>query len=278
MNGVYMAAIRKSVIAGSWYPGNPVQLKDTIKNYLDLVEDVNIPGEVVGLIVPHAGYMYSGRVAAHAYKLVVGKRYDAVVVIGPSHRVAFAGVSIWEEGGYQTPLGIVEVDASLARDIKKFSNTVEIFPAAHLQEHFLEIQLPFLQVVLGDVPFVPLVMGDQRLAVCRDLCAALDQACRNRKVLIIASSDLSHFHNYAQASRLDSLVLKFLEDGDYLNLLNSLDDNTCEACGGGPMATTMMASRHLGADKRQVLKYMNSGDVTQDKSSVVGYAAAVFYK
>lgn len=273
-----MEAIRKSVISGSWYPGNPIRLKTDIKKYLDSVPDLNIAGEIVGLIAPHAGYTYSGQVAAYAYKLVIGKKYDAVVMIGPSHRVAFPGVSVWDEGGFETPLGIVPIASSLARNIKRNSKTVEIFPSAHLQEHSLEIQLPFLQMALGDIQFVPLVMGDQRLNTCIDLSDAVYEACRDRKVLIIGSSDLSHFHNYSQASKLDSQALKFLQDGDFSNLLNGLDNETCEACGGGPMAVLMMVAHKLGAEKRQVLKYMNSGDITGDKSSVVGYAAAAYYK
>jgi MEMO1 family protein len=273
-----MNTIRKSAIAGSWYPGKSSTLKRDIEKYFGSVKDLNLTGEIVGLVAPHAGYIYSGQVAAYAYKLVLGKRYDAVVIVGPSHRAAFHGVSILGEGGYETPLGVVPIDKHLARDIKKFSKTVDIIPAAHLQEHSLEIQLPFLQVALGEFSFVPLVMGDQNADTCYDLAEAIYSAAQNRKILIVGSSDLSHFHNYTTASQLDAIVIKHLQDGDASGLLKSLDREICEACGGGPIAVTMLVAKRLGAGNSQLLKYSNSGDVTGDKSSVVGYASAAFYK
>jgi MEMO1 family protein len=273
-----MEAIRKSAIAGSWYPGKPSVLRRDIEKFFDLVPDLNPAGEVVGLIAPHAGYIYSGQVAAYAYKLVIGKKYDAVIVIGPSHRVAFHGVSIFSEGGYETPLGIVPVNQSLARAIEKFSSTVETIPSAHNHEHSLEIQLPFLQVALGDFSFVPLMMGDQDARTCFDLAEGLYQATEGRKILIVGSSDLSHFHDYSTASKMDSIVLEHMQNQDASGLLQSLEDERCEACGGGPMAVTMSVAEKLGALKPRVLKYANSGDVTGDRNSVVGYAAAAYFR
>jgi AmmeMemoRadiSam system protein B len=164
-----MNALKKSVIAGSWYPGAPSILRRDIENYFNSVPDLELEGEVVGLIAPHAGYTYSGQVAANAYNLVRGKKYDAVIVVGPSHRVAFHGVSIFSTGGYETPLGIVPVAEELAKKIKILSKTVVDIPEAHLQEHSVEIQLPFLQVALGDFSFIPLVMGDQGANTCQEL-------------------------------------------------------------------------------------------------------------
>jgi MEMO1 family protein len=273
-----METIRKSAIAGSWYPGKPSVLKQDIEKYFASVPDTDLAGEIAGLIAPHAGYIYSGPVAAHAYKLVIGEKYDAVVVVGPSHRVAFRGVSVWDEGGYETPLGIIPVDGSLARDIKKFGSTVDMIPAAHTQEHSLEIQLPFLQVALGKFSFVPLVMGDQGAQTCSDLASAIYQAAPGRKILIVGSSDLSHFHDYRTASQMDAVVLNYVREGNASGLLRCLESDECEACGGGPMAVTMLVAEKLGAINRKILKYANSGDVTGDKNSVVGYAAAVYYK
>jgi len=272
-----METIRKSVIAGSWYPGKSYVLRKDIEDYFSQAADAEVKGEIVGLVAPHAGYVYSGQVAAYAYKLVRGKKYDAVVVVGPSHRVAFSGVSVFSKGGYETPLGVVSVAEDLAEDIKKFSKVVNNIPAAHLQEHSVEIQLPFLQVALGNISFVPLVMGDQRAETCYDLAAAIYQAARGKKILIVGSSDLSHFHNYASAAQMDAVVLKHLQDGDAAGLLKSLDSDICEACGGGPMAVALLVAQRIGAGKSRLLKYANSGDVTGDKNSVVGYAAAVFY-
>jgi AmmeMemoRadiSam system protein B len=273
-----METLRKSAIAGSWYPGKASILKRDIEKYFAAVPDLAWEGEITGLVAPHAGYIYSGQVAAHAYKLIRGKKYDAVVIVGPSHRVAFHGVSIFGEGGYETPLGVVPVSRDLAEKIEKFAKTVNAIPAAHLQEHSLEIQLPFLQVALGDFSFVPLVMGDQSANTCHDLAQAISQAAGNKKILIVGSSDLSHFHNYNTASQLDAVVLKYLQNGDAAGLLQSLEGEISEACGGGPMAVAMLVAQKMGYTKSQLLKYANSGDVTGDKNSVVGYAAAVYYK
>ncbi|HOW57968.1 MAG TPA: AmmeMemoRadiSam system protein B [Smithellaceae bacterium] len=273
-----MNNIRKSAIAGSWYPGKPSVLRQDIEKYFGAVPDSGIRGEIVALVAPHAGYMYSGQVAAFAYKLLCKKKYDSVIVIGPSHRVAFHGVSVFSRGGYETPLGVVPVDEEMAEAIRKADAGVIELPAAHLQEHSVEIQLPFLQTALGQFKFVPLVMGEQSESVCSNLAAAICLAAGEKKVLIVGSSDLSHFHSYKEAEKLDEIVLNHLRDCDAAGLMNSLNADTCEACGGGPMAVAMMAARRMGADKSHLLKYANSGDVTGDKNSVVGYAAAVFCK
>jgi AmmeMemoRadiSam system protein B len=274
----YMDVLRKSAIAGSWYPGDPAVLRKDIQSYFKTVPDLTLEGEIVALIAPHAGYIYSGQVAAYAYKLICGKKYDAVVVIGPSHRVAFSGVSIYSGGGYETPLGVVSVNESLAHAIKDLNEIINEMPAAHLQEHSLEIQLPFMQVALGDFSFVPLVMGDQSENTCHKLAAAIHQAAGGRKILIVASSDLSHFHDYNTAKKLDEVILRYLKESDAAGLMETLTDGTAEACGGGPMVVTMLAARMFGSNKAHLLKYANSGDVTGDKSSVVGYASAAYYK
>lgn len=271
-----MNTIKKSVIAGSWYPGNPSVLRRDIENFFNLVPELELEGEIVGLISPHAGYVYSGQVAAHAYKLIRGKKYDAVIVVGPSHRVAFHGVSVFSRGGYETPLGIVPVAQDLAEKIRKLSSIVEDIPETHLQEHSLEIQLPFLQVALNDFSFVPLMMGDQNANTCHELARAIYESAQGKKILIVGSSDLSHFYNYNKAKKMDSIVLDYLKNDDAEGLLQSLENGEVEACGGGPMAVVMLAARMMKADKAHFLKYANSGDVTGDKNSVVGYAAAVF--
>ncbi|MDX9815677.1 MAG: AmmeMemoRadiSam system protein B [Smithellaceae bacterium] len=270
--------IRKSVIAGSWYPGRPDVLRRDIEDYFQLVPDMRIDGDILALISPHAGYMYSGQIAAHAYKLIRGEKYDAVFVVGPSHRVAFHGVSVYPQGGYETPLGVIPVDEVSAREIIFSSNVIKDIPAAHMQEHSVEIQLPFLQIALGDFSFVPLVMGDQNENTCRELARIINQVARKKKVLVVGSSDLSHFHDYREAKKLDDVAIRYLEKADAEGLLVSLRNDSTEACGGGPMAVAMLAARGLGAVKSKILKYANSGDVTGDKSSVVGYVSAVFYR
>jgi len=270
--------IRKSVIAGSWYPGNAKILKSDIENFFHQAVDEDIHGQIIGLIVPHAGYVYSGQVAAHAYKKIRGERFDAVIVIGPSHRTYFHGVSVYNQGGYETPLGVVPVDVLLANRIMAQGNLVAFHPAAHSQEHSIEIQLPFLQVALGEFHFVPLVMGDQSLQTCETLAESIHAVVGNRKVLVVGSSDLSHFHAYDKAIRLDQVAISSIMKMDGRGLLRALENDMCEACGGGPMVVTMVVSQKLGAERVSLLKYANSGDVAGDKKSVVGYASVVFYK
>ncbi len=271
-------AVRKSVIAGTWYPGNPDVLRNEIEGFFKKVPATETGGTVVGVIAPHAGYVYSGEVAAHAYKLLKGDKFDSVIVIGPSHRAYFHGASVCNKGGFETPLGIVPVDADLAEGIISGGRRLSYIPAGHAQEHSVEIQLPFLQVALGAFKFVPIVMGDQGRQACVELAEAIARAVQGRKTLLVGSSDLSHYHDDDRARKLDSRILKCLESMDAETLLNDLESGSSEACGGGPMAVTMMAARRLGAGGSKLLKYANSGDITGDRNGVVGYASAVFYK
>lgn len=270
--------VRKSLIAGSWYSGQPAELRAQIDLFLDRVPPERIPGEVIGLIAPHAGYAYSGQVAAYAYQLIRGRSYDAVIVMGPSHRVSFRGVSVFDRGGYETPLGIVPVHAELADGIAAQSSVVSALPNAHRQEYnAIEIQLPFLQRVLGRFHLVPLIMADQDAHTCEQLANAIVHAVGRRKVLLVASSDLSHDYPYDQAVRMDGMALRHMEKMDAPGLLRELANGTTEACGGGPSAVVITAAKKLGADRAKVLKYANSGDVVGDRRSrIVGYASVAF--
>ena len=268
--------IRKTAIAGSWYPSAPEVLRKEIRAYFDSVSLEPVKGKIIGLVAPHAGYMYSGNVAAYAYRTARGQTYDTVIVIGPAHRASFRGVSVFDKGGYETPLGVVPVDVELARSITSTSAVVSSIPSVHNFEHSIEIQLPFLQVALGEFRFVPLLMGDQDEQTCEKLAQAIIKSVGESNILVVGSSDLSHFHPYETAVRLDKIALRSVERMDAAGLLGDLKRHACEACGGGPMAVTMMVSKQLGADSSRLLRYANSGDVTGDRSSVVGYAAVVF--
>ena len=269
--------IRESVIAGSWYPGDPARLRKDIEEYLQRVPAQKIGGELIALIAPHAGYMYSGQVAAYSYKLLEGSSYDTVVIVAPSHRAYFKGASVYPKGGYRTPLGIVPIAEELTDALLKKSSLISYVPQAHAQEHSLEIQLPFLQVVLKGFRLVPIVMGEQDFYVCEELSRAIVEVVKGKRALLIASTDLSHFHPYARAVELDQVVLEHVNDFDPEGLSKDLKKGRCEACGGGPTVTVMLAARALGANVGKVLKYANSGDVTGDHNSVVGYMAAALY-
>jgi MEMO1 family protein len=270
--------IRKSVIAGTWYPGDPATLTGDIRNYLKKVPAQAVGGPIVGLVSPHAGYVYSGQIAAHGYRLIEGQRYDAVIVIGPSHRALFRGASVWASGGYETPLGVVAVDRELAGAILDVDPVLNSDRKPHTAEHSVEIQLPFLQVALGSFAFVPIVMGTQDYRTCEVVAEAIFRAAKGKNVLVVGSSDLSHFHAYEQAKRLDQVVVGLVQKRDHRGLARELEGGTCEACGGGPMVATMLYAEKVGAMGVKVLQYANSGDVTGDRRQVVGYLSAAFFR
>ena len=223
--------------------------------------------------------MYSGPVAAHAYKTVAAATYGAVILVGPSHFVGFRGVSIWPRGAWQTPLGAVPVAGDLASALASASREVLEHPAAHGREHSLELQLPFVAHLLPGVPIVPLVMGYQdratAFALGDALAAVIEEA--GTAVLLVASSDLSHYHDARTAAGMDAAVLRCVEQLDADGLMETLEQEPHHACGGGPMVSVMRAAARLGATRARVLKYADSGDVSGDKSSVVGYMAAAIW-
>jgi len=274
-----MKDIREPVAAGSWYSNDSKILTHDINACLEKVTQEKLGGEIIALISPHAAYEYSGVVAAHAYKLIEGKTIETVVVIAPSHYVRFQGASIYPQGGFRTPLGVVPVDVELCRKLMEKRKEIRFIPEAYAKEHSLEIQLPFLQTVLKSFKLVPIVMEpDWSWDSCQSLASALADTMKGKNVLLVASSDLSHFHSNDQALALDKVVLDRIEQFDPEGLNRDLQGGRSEACGGGPMITVMLAAKALGANKGKVLKYMNSGDVTGERSQVVGYAAGVFYK
>lgn len=224
--------------------------------------------------------MYSGLVAAHAYRTVAPCTYAAVVLVGPSHFVAFEGISIWARGAWETPFGEVPIAEDMAAAVAAASAEIVEYPAAHAREHSLEMQLPFLAHLFPGVPIVPLVMGHQRrqtaLALGDDLARALETRAGER-VLLVASSDLSHYENAAVASRLDAVVLQHVEALDADGLMDALEGDPRHACGGGPMVSVLRAATRLGCTEARVLRYGDSGDVSGDKSSVVGYMAAAIW-
>ncbi len=269
--------IRESVLAGTWYPGDEKTLQKTIRDFLNNVPEKPVPGKLVGLISPHAGYVYSGQVAAHSYKFLEKQKFDTVVIIAPSHHTRFKGVSVYDLGGYQTPLGLVPIDHDIVSALKEKEKQIRYVQGAHSKEHSLEIQLPFIQYIMPGFKLVPLVMGEQSLDTCTWLAQALVSVIQNKSALIIASSDLSHYHSYQQAKIMDKILLDKVRSFDPGGLNKSLEKGECEACGRGPVITALTASRILGANKSEVLHYANSGDVTGDHKRVVGYMAAALW-
>ena len=276
---IEMKEIREPAVAGAFYPDKPEILSRDVKKYIENAKKEKIEGEIVALVSPHAGYMYSGQVAATAYKLVEEKTFDSVVVVAPSHRALFKGASLYDRGGYRTPLGVVPVDTELSKKMMERKKEIQFLPEAHSQEHSLEVQIPFLQVVLKSFKLIPIVMEPYwNWETCQSVASAIAETVKGKRVLLVASTDLSHFYTYNRAVELDKIFLNHIERFDVEGLNRDLKSNRTEACGGGAVVTIMLAAKMLGANHGKVLKYANSGDVTGDRGRVVGYAAGVFYK
>jgi AmmeMemoRadiSam system protein B len=270
--------VRPEAVAGSWYPGRPAVLAAEIDRFLSEVSDPPPAGSVVGLVAPHAGLMYSGPVAAWAYRAVQGGDYEVVVLVGPSHRVGFAGVALYPRGAFDTPLGPIPIAEDVAAAIGRATLVVHEDAAVHGREHSLEMQLPFLRRVLPSTPIVPLLMGDQSEATILALGDALATALSGRRALLVASSDLSHYLDARVAAVVDREVLEWVDRFDPEGLMAALGAKPDHACGGGPIVAVMRAARALGARAGRVLRYADSGDVSGDKKAVVGYMAAAFVK
>lgn len=266
--------VRPSPIAGSWYPGSAPALAEAVESHLSSASVSNVRGDLVALVAPHAGLMYSGPVAAHAYRLLRGRSFDVAVLVGPSHFVGFDGAAVYASGAFETPFGRVPVDAECADALLRASPVVHEDAAAHRREHSLEMQLPFVQHLAPALPIVPVLMGYQTEHTAARLAEALAAALEGRRALLIASTDLSHYHDGRTASQLDAVVIDCVGRFDADALQRALVHRPEHACGGGPTVAVMRAAKQLGARDAVVLDYADSGDVTGDKSSVVGYMAA----
>ncbi len=268
------AALRKAAVAGTWYPGTAQALAREVDQYLAGAQAAKAPGRLVALVSPHAGLRYSGPVAAYGYSLLRGRAALTVVLVGPSHRAAFAGVAVQAHGEWETPLGRVAIDQAASEALLAAGpGLVFDDPGVHREEHSLEMQLPFLQRLVPALRVVPLMMGSQSREEVAGLADALARGLAGRDVLLVASSDLSHYEPAPVANRLDAQVVDLVARYDEEGLLARLEREQNVACGGGPIVAVMMAARALGADRATVLRYADSGDAAGDKSQVVGYVS-----
>lgn len=275
--------IRKAAVAGKFYPSDRKILTATIDSLLARVPARNVEGEILAALAPHAGYPYSGPVAAYTYAALKGRKYARVVVIAPSHYDGFDFTSVYNGDAYETPLGRVSVDKEFARQLVKSNPTIRLSDRGHdsaaaAEEHSVEVQLPWLQRALGEFELVPIVMGSQSYEDSRALGVALARLIHGNDTLILASSDLSHYHPYDDAVRIDNKTLSALTSWDYFSMARNFRQRIWEACGGAPIVAAMIAAERQGANRIEVLGSANSGDTSGDRSRVVGYGAAVFVK
>lgn len=277
--------IRRPAVAGSFYPADPEALAAMVDGMLAEVEPTS--GRPIALISPHAGYIYSGPVAAYAYAELIGREYEAVVLIGPNHYLRdLSGIAVYPRGAWETPLGTVPVDEELAQAILRANAEFRDEPGLHAKEHSLEVQLPFLQRALPDTPIVPILIGRPTLENHQALTEALLEVLPGRDVLLVASTDLSHYPAYEEAVEVDRAVLAAIETMDLGRFRQTIGEQmvrgvpnlqtTC--CGERAVTVVMAVAPALGADRAAILHYANSGDVAGgDRDRVVGYGAVKFW-
>jgi len=272
--------IRPPIANGTFYPNNPTTLIKTIETYLSKVKHTTkkIIKDPFAFIVPHAGYTFSGFTAAHVYSQLQNIDVDTFLLLGPTHNAYIDSNSLFTEGAYKTPLGLIDLDDEII-DFLKYKEHLKSTIEAHLTEHSLEVQLPFLQVVKPKAKIVPILIGDYSVSNLEYMASIINEIFNNfsKKTIVLASSDLSHYHTSEVAMKKDKLLINLLRKKNLEQLIEHFNDNKIEACGAGPILTTMFAARTLNKNNITILNYSHSGQVNHDNSRVVGYLAAAIH-
>lgn len=271
--------VKDADLAGTWYPSSRIELSAMLQGYLDAANPERVEGRPFAIIVPHAGYQFSGPVAAYGYKLAANPGIKTVILIGFSHRQPFDGISIYDRGAFRTPLGEIAVNTELARDIESRSGRISFRPEPFTDENSLEMQIPFIQTVFKDAKIVPIEFGGMEFGDASILADALAGALKDRDdYIIVASTDLSHYHSYDEANSIDKHLLQVLGTMNANALFDEAQLGASELCGVMPVTAAILAAKKMGYDDIKVLKYANSGDTSGRKDNVVGYVSAVIYK
>ncbi len=265
--------VQETVVAGAFYPDDPVTLKADVRKFIGYAQKKEIKGHLMGLVAPHAGYRYSGPVAGWAYKQLEGRTYTTVVVLAPSHRAPVYGAAVSTRDVYATPLGNIPIDTTLTKKFAKEYGVIADDQTPYQMEHALEVQLPFLQTLLGNFKLVPLIVGAHDKGVLDRIADALNKELPGDDVLFIASSDLSHYKSYDDAARADTQTLAFITKGDPEAFWAAENAEKVLACGAAPIYVLMKLAQMRGGGDINLLQYLNSGDTAGDKSNVVGYGA-----
>jgi len=272
------AKIKKPNVAWQFYTGDPKELTKQVDSFLKKSPVKAYSQHIDIVIVPHAGYTYSGQIAAHGFKAVSQNKYKTIIVIAADHRFGFDGISIWPEGGFETPLGVINVDRKFAEDLISKNEKFYFEPNAFAQEHSLEVELPFLQRIFNDFQLVPVVMGHVPFQLVVEFAKAIDQLVGDRKdVLLVISTDMSHFHSDKTARALDHDSIELIKKMDVENYWNGCQKRSIEMCGFIPVTTALLYAQANGLTEIDHLGYSNSGDVSGDKNRVVGYTSFVIY-
>jgi len=277
--GCFAQDIKEPNVAGAFYLADASELSETIDRFLNQANPEPIKAVIFALISPHAGYDFSGATAAFGYKLIKGKDYKTVIIIGPSHYYGFLGISVYPAGAFRTPLGEVAVDSEFAAKLIGAGKEIRFIPQAFQKEHSIEVQIPFLEKTLSDFKIVPIVIGQVDFAACKSLADQLATLIAKRKdVLIVASTDMYHGYDDQEAEAIDRFSLSVLEEMDPEDLYNQINSGRVQFCGGNGVVVAMLTAKSLGHDKLKVLKYTNSAQVTGRKEKgiwTVGYTSCV---
>jgi len=270
--------IRPAAVAGTFYPSDRTELESLLGSCFETDSIAEDKGKIFALVSPHAGLVYSGKVAGVGYRLLKNQNIKNIIILAPSHYEYFQGGTVYDGSAYSTPLGEITINSELSNELVESSSQLTYSSMGHGREHSLEVQLPFLQMVLNnDFKIVPIVIGDIDMAKAADIASVISASLNrlNSDVLIIASTDLSHFHEQNEANLLDKRTAGFIENLAINELYGACKSGKCEACGVNPLLVVMEAAKLQGALNVEILKYATSGDVIGDYSSVVGYLSAV---
>ena len=283
-------SVRKPAVAGYFYPKDRKELTKTVDDFISNAKHQQIPGRILGIMSPHAGYVFSGQVAAYSYRHIMDTQYDTVILLGPSHRVYLKGASVGNWDAYETPLGKVKINKEIVTSLLSTGVPFHFVEQAHIREHSIETQIPFLQRILKKFDIVPIVIGSRSLAYCKKISEALAEIGKRRNVLFVASSDMSHYPNYSNANNVDRNTLSLIKNynphlvftSEKKVLSKGIPNLSTTLCGLSSVVTVMMTVKQLGGNTVKILHYANSGDVTingrRETRRVVGYGSVAFYK
>ena len=275
--------IRTPAVAGMFYPNKTQELKDLVKScFLHPFGPGKMPPntekkKIYGVICPHAGYVYSGPIACNSFYAISGEPIELFIIVGPNHWGIGCNVASMKDCNWETPLGNVEVDSESVKELSNLSDTLEVDFFSHTKEHSLEVQVPILQEVFSNnFKILPIALIDQSKKTAIDLGRCIAKFSENKNSMVIGSSDFTHYEPNDFAHKQDKALIDPILNLDVDSFYEILDEKKVTACGYGAMATTMIACKELGATKGELLKYATSGDVSGDKSSVVGYGSIIF--
>jgi len=274
--------IRTPAVAGMFYPKEKNELKKIIKDCFlhkfgpGKTPPSNIKKKIFGVICPHAGYMYSGPIACHSFYAITSDTPELFIIVGPNHWGIGSSIATMKDCKWSTPLGDIEVDSEAAEEISHLSKIIDIDYFSHTREHSLEVQIPMIQETYSDFKILPISMINQDKDTAKDVGLAMVKIAEKKKVMIIGSSDFTHYEQNEFAHKQDMALIEPILKLDVEKFYEILEEKNVSACGYGAIASTMIACKELGATKGELLKYATSGDITGDTKSVVGYGSIVF--